>query len=161
MNRSYFVVVILTLAFLVGLFACAGVPLAAFVDFPSLGVVLAPALLMGFAGHSPREIARSFRVAFTKQGASGVELGQAETYFDALVRYLACGGALGVVVGFVAMFLATAGVGIAAASVVRDKADAVGRGTALALVCLIYALVLIILVALPFRTAIRKRLAAA
>jgi hypothetical protein len=160
MNRSYFVVVVLALAIVVGLFACTGLTLLAFVDLPSLGVVLLPAVVMGFAAHSPRETGRAYRVAFSKNEATREELGQAEAYFDGLTRYLACGAALGIVVGFVTVLLATAGIG-ASAQAIEDRAAGMGRGVALSMICVVYALMLIVLVALPFRTAIRKRLAAA
>jgi hypothetical protein len=161
MSKSYVLVVVLTLALLVALLAFSGAPLLAFVDLPSLGIVVAPAILMGFAGHSPREIAGAFRVAFARQGATRKELEEAEAYFDGLARYLVCGGLLGIVVGAVSMLLAASGLGVAAQEFERQVTSAVGKGVALCLLSLFYTLVLIVLVALPFRTAIRKRLAAA
>jgi len=151
MAKRYFLVLALTLAALIGVIVVFGtgllVDLLVLIDLPSLGLVVALAALMGFAAHSPREVGRSYRLAFSGRGGSREELEQAATYFDGLMRYLACGGAIGALMGFVEM-LRTIG----------DMAS-VGRGLATCLLSALYAVLLIAVVGVPFRTAIRKRLA--
>jgi len=147
MAKRYFLVLGLTLAAMVGAIVVFGVGSRVFFDLPSLGLVVASAALMGFAAHSPREVGRSYRLALSDRGGSLEELEQAAAYFDGLVRYLACGGAIGVLTGVVAMLVA-----------LQDKAS-VGRGLALGLLSVLYAVLLIEVVGVPFRTAIRKRLA--
>jgi flagellar motor component MotA len=147
MTKRYVLVVTLTLAVLVAASLLTGAGLAAFLDLPSLAVVMAPAVLMGFAAHSPREVWRSCRLALSDREGSREELEQAAAYFDGLARYLACGGAIGVMTGIVAILVS-----------VKDVESA-GRGFALCLLAALYAVLLVVLVAVPFRTAIRKRLA--
>jgi flagellar motor component MotA len=147
MTKRYFLVVALTLGAVLAASFLTGAGLAAFLDFPSLAVVLAPAVLMGFAAHSPREVGRSYRLALSDAEGSREELEQAAAYFDGLARYLACGGAVGVTIGIVAILVS-----------IKD-AESAGRGFALCLLAALYAVLLIAVVAVPCRTAIRKRLA--
>ena len=148
MTKRYFVLVVLSLAVVLGAIIMAKAKVLAFIDLPSVAVVVAPAVLMGFAAHSPRQIGRSYRVAFQSQRASREELGEAVAYFDGLALYVACGGGIGVTTGVVAMLL-----------VLQDVAS-IGRGLALCLISALYAVLLIALVVVPFRTAIKRRLAA-
>ena len=148
MTKRYVLVVALTLAAFVGAIYLTKAPLLAYIDLPSAAMVLVPAVLMGFAAHTPRQVARCYRVAFRGETASREELADAAAYFDALTRYLACAGAIGVLVGGVALLL-----------LISDLAT-VRRGIALCLISGLYAVVLIALVAVPFRTAVRRRLAA-
>ena len=150
MNRSYFVLVVLAVAALCGVFLMTAVDIRAFIDAPSLAVVLLFPVLMSFGSHGPREIGKSYRVAFEVPGATRAELETALAYFEGLGRYLAWGGALGVTVGLVVV-LGYAGLG--------NDVAAVGKGLALCLLSAVYAIALICLVAIPFRAAVRKRLA--
>lgn len=150
MNRSYFVVLVLALGAVMSVFYMTGVDFRAFLDIPSLAVVLVFAVLMSFASHSPREIGRSYRVAFSSRSATRAEIESARVYFDHLNRYLAYGGALGVTIGLVAI--------LGFAGIVGDV-GAVGRGLAVCLLSAVYAVVLIAVVAVPFRAAVCKRLA--
>jgi hypothetical protein len=150
MSKRYFVLLGLALAAVVGVFALTGVTILAILDVPSLAVVIMFPVLMDFASHGPRDIARCFRVAFTSNAATRTELESALVYFDGLSRYLASGGVLGVTIGMVAVL------GFAP---VRRDLESVGLGLALCLLAAVYAVVLIAMVAVPFRTAVRKRLA--
>ncbi len=150
MNRSYFAVLVLALGAVFGVFVFTAVDIRAFIDLPSLAVVMLFPLLMSFGSHSPREIGRSYAVAFGASGATRAEIEGAVAYFDGLNRYLVCGGALGVSVGLVAI-LGFAGLG--------SNVEAVGKGLAVCLLSAVYAIVLIAVVAVPFRAAVRKRLA--
>jgi len=147
MAKRYFLALGLTLAALVGTVIVARGNLLVLIDLPSLGLVVALAALMGFAVHSPREVGRFYRLAFSGRGENREELEQAAVYFEGLIRYLACGGAIGALTGVVEMLCR-----------IGDKAS-IGRGLAMCLLSALYAGILIAVVGVPFRTAIRKRLA--
>lgn len=147
MKKSYFVIVVLFLGLCVASILVARIPIAAFLDVPTLVFAPGIAILMGFAGMRPREIGRSFRVAFLSTPADRAELERARVYFDSMLKYLALGGAVGIGIGFVAI------VGL-----VRD-AQRVAAGWAVAMLAVVYALVFITVVAVPFGAAVRRRLA--
>jgi len=84
MNRSYFAVLVLALGAVFGVFVLTAVDVRAFIDLPSLAVVMLFPLLMSFGSHSPREIGRSYAVAFGASGATRAEIEGAVAYFDGL-----------------------------------------------------------------------------
>lgn len=149
MNRYYFVAVVLVLGVLVLGMVFAAARLAAFLDWPCLIMVVVPPGLLSLAAFPPRVAGRSFRVAFARQEASGPELRQAVVYFRFLERAVLVSGFIGALVGVVTIL-----------SQLREvEVQKLGQGFALLLITVLYALVLVLVVAAPFRAAVERRLA--
>ena len=118
-----------------------------FVDYASALMVVLPALMLSLATFPPATIARSFAVAFDRRTSTDAELRTAAAFFRALQAYLLLSGLIGALIGVMTIL---AGL----------RADTnVAGGAALLLVTVFYSLVLILVVALPFRASVERRLA--
>jgi len=147
MNRFYFVAVVLVLGVLVlGMVFAAAQPLV-FIDIPGLVMVVVPTLVLCLATFPPRVIGRSFTVAFIRQPASEPELRQAAVFFRSMERYLLLSGLIGAIIGIVTML-----------TLLLDVAK-FGQGLAILLLTVFYAVLLMLVLAIPFRTAVERRLA--
>ncbi len=147
MSRFYFIAVALVIGLIAAAICWDASSLAFFFDAPSLIVVIAPVLAMCLAVFSPREIGRSFRAAWG--GGEEQDLRAACVFFRALERYFLLSGLLGVLMGVISMLAATG-----------SDAD-MKRGFAMLLISIFYALTLLLVFAVPFRTAVEKNLAEA
>jgi flagellar motor component MotA len=149
MNRFYFVAVVLALGVLaLGMVFAAAKP-GAFLDWASLIVVTVPALVLCLAAFPPRVIGRSFRSAFSRQEASEPDLHQAVAFFRFLERAFLLSGFIAALIGIVTIL-----------SQLREVAmENIGRGFALLLISVFYSLILMLLLAVPFRAAVERRLA--
>jgi flagellar motor component MotA len=149
MNRFYIVALVLVLAVLTLGTIFAAARLEAFLDWPSLIMVIVPAAVLSLAAFPPRVIGRSFRSAFVRQEASEADLRQAAAFFRFLERMLLLSGFIAALIGIVAIL----------SQLRRVEAESIGRGFALLLISVFYSLVLILLLAVPFRAAVERRLA--
>mgnify|MGYP006265935887 CR=1 FL=1 len=151
MTKFYPVAVILFLLICVAAIVMAGGRLAYFLSIPSLLVVVVSALVMSLANFRLGEIGRAFALAFRSSGSRAAadrgELEKALAFFDALLRYLLIAGLVGTMIGTITM-LGNLG-----------NVERIGRGSALALTTIFYALLLWVLVVVPGRTGIRQKLA--
>lgn len=150
MSRFYWAALVIVVAILV-IAVVWSLGTLLFLDVPSLIVVIVPVLAMSFAAFSPRDIGKSFRVAFTRQPAEPAELRTAAAFFKALERYIILSGLIGVFTGVISML----------GAVSRDSSLNIASGFALLLVSAFYAIVLLLVVAVPFKAAVDKRLAQA
>jgi flagellar motor component MotA len=149
MNRFYFVGVILVLCVLVFgmLFAAAGI--GYFVDFASLIMVVIPAVILCLVTFPPRVIGRSFTVAFNRQTASEAELRQAAVFFRTLKRFILLSGFIAALIGIVTILWQQ-----------QDMPTAkISQGFAVLLISVFYSLILILVLAVPFRAAVERKLA--
>lgn len=149
MNRFYFVAVALALCVLALGMVFAAARIDYFMDYPSLIVVVVPAVVLGLAAFPPRVIGRSFTVAFSRQAASEAELRQAAVFFRALERFILLSGFLGALIGVVTILSQQEEVPM----------KKVAQGFALLLITVFYSLVLTLVLAVPFRAAVERRLA--
>ena len=108
-------------------------------------VVFAPAFLT-IAVYGLPTFARSFKIAFREATASRKELQTGIKLFGALQRYLLLTGLITTMIGLVAML----------ANLV--DATQIGPNLALALITLLYSLIFIFAVALPFKNALESKL---
>ena len=122
-----------------------------FIDVPSMIVVLVPVLAMSFAAFSPREMRRSFHAAFSREAVEPGELKAASVFFAALSRYIILSGLIGVLTGIISL--------LGAISRNPDVKSNAAGGFALLLVSAFYAIILLLVVAVPFRAAVDKKLA--
>lgn len=149
MNRFYFVAAALALCVLVIGMVFAAARIDYFLDYPSLIMVVVPAAVLCLAAFPPRVIGRSFTVAFSRQTASEQELRQAAVFFRTLERFILLSGVIGALIGIV--------------TILSQQQDVpmkkIGQGFALLLITVFYALVLTLVLAVPFRAAVERRLA--
>lgn len=149
MNRYYFVAAALVVGVLTLGVVFAAARLGAFLDFPCLIMVVVPPALLSLAAFPPRVVGRSFRVAFARQQAAEADLRQAIVVFRFVERSLLVSGFIGALVGIVAIL-----------SQLREvEVQKLGQGFALLLITVFYALVIVLIVAVPFRAAVERRLA--
>ena len=150
MNRYYFIALVLVLGVLALGIVFAAARLNAFLDYPCLIMVVVPPALLCLAAFPPRVVGRSFLVAFARQEASEADLHQAVVFFRFLERSALVAGFIGALIGIVAIL-----------SQLREVEVAkLGQGFALLLITVFYALVLMLVVTVPFRAAVERRLAA-
>ncbi len=141
----------LSLVLVLGVFVLAIVfakgVLGAYADVPCMVVTWVPPILLALATHGARGFRRAFSVAYGADRASEADARVALGFFVALQRYLLVSGILGLMVGITAML-----------ANLYDTAS-LGRGLALALLTVLYALVTMLVVTMPMRSALEKRLA--
>ena len=116
-----------------------------YISLPPLVIVVGFPAVMLFATHGPAEIRAAFRAAY--QSSDPAELRLAVVFFSAAQRYLLWSGFIATLLGIVAL-LASLG----------DESH-IGAAAALSLITVLYAIILNVIFALPFRHAAEKRLA--
>ncbi len=146
MRWSYFIVLLLTLAVLGWVALLAGSGVGSFLDIPSLLVVLVPALLMSLASYGLSEMGSYFALAFKKEGAAPVALEKGIHFFDTLQTYFKISAAIAFSMGLI-LILAT-----------LDDLSKIGPYLAVAVISVLYACVLALLLTVPFRTALEKKM---
>jgi len=149
MKKSYFVSVLLSLGLIVAAIITAGADILAFLSIPAfIATVFLPVFVtIGVFGLSA--FFSSFRLAFHGSEAAVDELKAAFSLFKMLGNSILLTGFITSMIGFITILASLFG------------KDEVGSAIALALMTLFYSLILFLLVALPFKTAIEKRLAGA
>ena len=147
MNRFYPVSLVLALAIVVVTMIGAGGRITFFLNLPSFLLVVVPAIVLSLGNYSLSEIGRCFAVGFRRAQGSRDELLAAKAFFAAVGRYIIASGILGMLVGIITML-----------ALLGDDTG-VGRGTAVALITALYALILYMIFAVPFQTGIERRLA--
>jgi len=149
MNRFYFVGVALVLGVLVLGMIFAAARIGFFVDMPSVLMVIVPAVILSLAAFPPRVIGRSFSAAFSRREASEADLRQAVVFFRFVERTVLLSGFIAALLGIVTILSLLRGIAM----------ENIGQGFALLLLSVFYSLVLMLVVAVPFRAAVERRLA--
>jgi flagellar motor component MotA len=116
-------------------------------NWPSFVMVLVTALILALGNFRVAEMGGYFSMGMRRDRVSRREALDALAFFDALGRYVITSGILGTLIGAIVM-LANLG------DVTR-----LGSGAALALITILYALIILIGVVVPFRTGVRRKLA--
>ena len=148
MSRFYFVAVILVFGVLALSMVFAAAKIGYFIDYATLIILTVPSLALSLATFPPRDIRRSFTAAFTRRASTEAELRVAAVFFRSLERYFLLSGLIGALIGTVTVL-----------AQVRDI-EAVAMGFSLLLLSVFYALVLMLALAVPFRAAVDRKLAA-
>lgn len=146
MKKSYPFWMILALGLFVLAIVFAGAKIGVYVSLPAFMVVVLPPLFLVVAVYGFAAVGRSFRVAFERVSATRQELQIGVSFFGALQRYLLLTGLITTMIGFIAMLANL------------YEAAGIGPMVALALVTLLYSLMFILTVTVPFRSALEKRL---
>ncbi len=146
MKKTYPVYVILTLAvFASGIFL-AGSSFPVFLDIPSMAIVFVPLIFMLLTVYTPSEMADAFRCAMRGADASEAELKRACLFFEGAQQ----------MIYKIALTATLFGVILILSSL--SKPEDLGRGFAVAILSVLYALITGFLVIVPFKTAVKKRL---
>ncbi len=146
MNRFYFIAVILVIGLIAAAIVWNVTSIAYFLDVPSLIVVIVPVLALCFATFSPRDMGRSFRAAFSRGQVETSELKTAAVFFRALERYILLSGFLGALLGVMSLLW-----------MMRSDTK-IATGFAMLLISVFYALILLFVLAVPFRVAVDRKL---
>ncbi len=148
MKRSYFVVIIVfaVLVFMTWWVAAGIDAVLIFIDFPSAMVVLLCTLILLLANYSLGDIRKFFALGFRKEEIDPGDLKDGVVFFSAVQKYLVLSGMLGVFVGMIAMLA------------MLDDPAKIGRALSLSLLTALYAIILSMGVATPFKTGFQKRL---
>ncbi|MFW5686505.1 MAG: hypothetical protein ACOC0O_07625 [Spirochaetota bacterium] len=148
MNKFYPVGVVVVVALFVIAVVSGGSRITHFISIASLVLVTVPAAVMALSASSLGEMGRAFKAAFAGTSPSRAELLKAQSFFEAVGRMVIASGIVGFVTGAVVLLANLGG-----------DPTIIGAGTAVALLTVLYAAILDILVPVPFRLAIRRKLA--
>ena len=148
MKRSYFVVIIVfaVLVFMTWWVAAGIGAVLIFIDFPSAMVVLLCTLILLLSNYSLGEIRKFFALGFRKEEIDPGDLENGVVFFSAVQKYLILSGMLGVFVGMIAMLA------------MLDDPAKIGRALSLSLLTALYAIILSMVIVIPFKTGLQKRL---
>jgi flagellar motor component MotA len=148
MRKFFIVSVILFLALCAGAIITAGGNLLFFLNIPSLILVVGIPFVMLLSNHSLREMGAYFSAGFRsgEERADPSVIKKGVEFFTAMRDYLILSGFVGALTGVMTML-----------SLFEDV-DRVGFGAALSLMTIFYAVLLIMLIALPFKHGLHRRL---
>ena len=144
MKRSYFIVVPAAIAVICWVIHVSG-DLIVFVDAAGLLLIVALPLLMAMATYSPAEIVDCFAVAFRKEGADPAMIEKGIHFFSILRSYLIVTALITFMIGFILIM-----------SVAEDLSR-IGPKGAMSLLCIYYALALMLLVTIPFKAGLERK----
>jgi hypothetical protein len=117
-----------------------------YIDPPSFYILLVPVLLLLKSQFSWADMGEAFAIGFSRKPVEKARLKKALLFFTVLQKYLMWTGLIGLMLGIIAMF-----------SSFSDYI-AVGRGLAVALLVVFYALILTLTIALPFQYGLKKKI---
>jgi flagellar motor component MotA len=151
MKKGYFISIVIFLVLIAAAVITAGGKMGHFLNLPSFLLVVLAALTMLRGSFSFREMGRAFKAAFEdSEGrstpASREEIKNGIQFFRTMQVYLIVSGFLGTVIGAMAMLGAL------------EMSVRVGRGASLALLTLLYGIIFTLLIPVPFRAGLEKRL---
>ena len=148
MKKQYFLCVLL----ICGVFTAAMALVDGFIyffDLPSILFLLIPVFLVLLSHFSPAEMAGAFRSAMAGYEATEKELSDSLLFFKTMQKALLVVSALGFLTGLIVL----AGI--------KSDAATFRNGLGVAILIVYYAAALVMLVALPFKSAVKKKLNAA
>lgn len=149
MNKSYFIFLFVALGVLCSGIVFAGARFATYVDVPSMMIVILITASLLVSSFRLKEIGSFFAGAFRERTADIPTLKKGICFFTAMQRYLIISAVIGTMIGVIAMLS------------ILGEPRAIGSGLGLALLTILYAVVLILVVAVPFRTSLARKLAEA
>lgn len=121
------------------------------IDMPSLMLVLGPAVLMLLSHFGPKEFIGAFRAAMAKNRASGLELKNALVFFSTAQTLIIASTVATVFLGII-MILDNIGRGL------TESGTTVAWWMAVDVIAILYAGVLTMLITVPFKSALQKKL---
>lgn len=149
MKKSYFIYAPLTLGLFMGGILTAGGDLLWFFDLPSLVLVLCPFIFLLLSVFGPRGMADSFRAAMDSQGATRSELKRAILFFATAQKIFLLAGVIATMAGVIMLLY-----GIS----MSDSNYPYLVYVTVAFLTVFYAIFLTMLVTVPFRAALERKL---
>jgi flagellar motor component MotA len=146
MKKTYWLMIILFCGMVIGAMITSGAKIAYVLDLPSLIMVLGTTLILSLCNFSFAEIIRFFRIARGKKDGSLEDVRNGIAYFAALSRYSVLSGIIGTFVGAISMLANLTDPGM------------IGFGAALSLLTFLYGIIMMVLVAIPLKLAMEKKL---
>ncbi|MCK5200024.1 MAG: MotA/TolQ/ExbB proton channel family protein [Spirochaetales bacterium] len=148
MKFFYFTVIIVfaVLLFLTCWVAAGIDSVGIFIDPPSAMLVILCSLVLLLANYSLRDIRKHFAMGFKKENFDSTDLKNGIVFFSALQKYLLLSGMMGTFIGMIAMLA------------MLDDTAKIGRALSLSLLTALYAIILSMVVAVPFKAGLQKRL---
>ncbi|MBN2532250.1 MAG: hypothetical protein JXB88_05130 [Spirochaetales bacterium] len=147
MYRSYFFTVIGVLGILLGACFTTGVSILIFLNLLSFGIITLIPVILSLSSYSPAEIAENFVIAFSRKEKTKNQYEKALIFFRALQKYSIGAAVIGILIAFIAMLVK-----------IEDK-SMIGYGLSVSFTNVLYAATLILLIVVPFTTALKKKLA--
>jgi len=117
-----------------------------YLDVLSIMLVLLCSIILLMANFSLSDIRKYFVIGFNKDTALPSDLKNGILFFSSLQKYLILSGVLGSVMGLIAILS------------MLEEPQVVGQSLALALITALYAIILSMVIAIPFKTGLQKRL---
>ena len=146
MRKMYVVGAVLFIALIFGAIITSGSVPKYYLNIPSFIMVTGITFVLLLMNFSVREMGRSFAVGFRKKDANLEDLKRGFIFFQTMQFYLLLAGFLGTMIGAMAMLVH-----------LKDSTR-VTSGAALSLMTFLYGFVFLMLVAIPFKTGIKKRI---
>lgn len=115
-----------------------------YVDLLSLILILLCPIFLLISNYSLSEIRMYFSLGFRKANSGKTDIANGILFFTSLQKYLILSGLMGTFIGIIA--------------VLANLADPEVTGSGLALMTVLYAIILRMGIAVPFRTGLQKRL---
>ncbi len=149
MNRLYPLFILLTLGvWVLGILFARG-SLLIFISPPALMIVVTPPIAMALACFTPVEILKSFKLAFNNERLPITDYKNARLLFNSLERYFIASGVVGFLLGLVLMLIS---------SEFTTDVERFGRGMATSLLSILYAALFCIIITIPFRNSLQKKI---
>ncbi len=146
MKKTYFIYAVVCLTvFGLGIFFAKG-NFSFFFNPFGLTIFIVPTFALLLAGFSPAEIIRAFAIALDKNSGSASEYKKSILMFDGIFNYILASALCAVILGFVLMLSHP------------KEPEKFGFGLAVCLLTILYALIMILVVVLPFKLALKKKL---
>ena len=148
MKKSYFslIIVFAVLLFLAEWISVGIGDVDIYLDMMSILLILMCPLVLLLANYSLSDIRKYFAIGFKKENVEPVDLKNGIIFFSSLQKYLVLSGIMGSLIGLIAIL-----------AMLADP-EVIGQSLALALITALYAIILSMVVATPFKTGLQKRL---
>ncbi|MFC1729413.1 MotA/TolQ/ExbB proton channel family protein [candidate division KSB1 bacterium] len=146
MKRAYFIAVIFVVAFMVAAVYLAGGEILLFISAVSFILTPIVSLILMLCTFSPAEMVGCFTTAFKREKADEVNVERGVLFFQTLQNYLLLSGIFSTFLGIVLMLANL------------EDPEAIGPGLAVALLTILYALFLIMIVTVPFKSGLKRML---
>lgn len=147
MGKKYFVVALFFIVMLGFIVFICGAPVFWYLDWATFTVTVVLSFILMFFNYSGSEVVRFFSCALGSASCDPSVLKKGMVFFDTLRHYLMITAVIATLMGFMAML----GSGF-------EDMQAFGKGSAQAVISLLYALIFTVLICLPFKTALKKKL---
>ncbi len=151
MKKTYIVYVLLTIGCSVLAVLIARADIMSIIDPPTLALILGPTILMLLTHFGPKDCINAFRSAMNRSGAAELELKNSLLFFSTAQTLMIVSGIAAV---FIGLILILDGMAMGKA----ESAKILARWFSVDIISVLYTALLMMLVTVPFKSAVQKRL---